>query len=119
MKFAVATQDGQTVATHGGRARLFLIFEAEAGQEPRRTGRLELGEEAILHRHGDGGPHPIDQVQAVVAGTSGQGFINHMRRRGIEPVVTGESDPATAIKDWFAGTVKPAAPAEHPHEHHD
>lgn len=119
MKFAVATQDFQAVATHGGRARRFLVFEAEAGGVPVEVKRIELGEDEVLHVAGDGRPHPIDEVQVVVTGSSGQGFINHMRRRGIEPVTTVETDPVQAIRDYFAGTVKAAPAPEHPHEHHD
>lgn len=119
MKFAVATQDHRTIATHGGRARSFLLFDAEAGAEPVAAGRLDLTDDMVLHLHGDGRPHPIDAVQVLIAGTSGQGFVNHLRRRGIEPVITGETDPLTAIRDYFAGTVKPAAAPHHPHEHHE
>jgi len=119
MKFAVATQDFRTIATHGGRARRFLVFEAEVGGEPVEVKRIELGEDEVLHQAGDGRPHVIDEVQVIVAGSSGQGFINHMRRRGIEPVTTVETDPVQAIRDFFAGTVKPAPAPEHPHEHHD
>ncbi|HYH19810.1 MAG TPA: NifB/NifX family molybdenum-iron cluster-binding protein [Azospirillum sp.] len=119
MKFAIATQDGATIATHGGRTRCFLLFDAERGAEPVAAGRLDLAEDMVLHLHGDGKPHPIDAVAVVVAGMSGQGFVNHMRRRGIEPVVTAESDPARAIRDYLAGTVKPAPAPEHPHAHHE
>lgn len=124
MKFAIAiqdgaAQDGATIATHGGRSRSFLLFDAEKGGDPVAAGRLDLAEDMVLHLHGDGKPHPIDAVQVVVAGTSGQGFVNHMRRRGIEPVVTAESDPVQAIRDYFAGAVKPAPAPEHPHAHHE
>ncbi|WP_029011172.1 NifB/NifX family molybdenum-iron cluster-binding protein [Azospirillum halopraeferens] len=119
MRIAVATRDGATVTSHGGRARRFLVYEAEAGSEPVLVETLELGEAQALHHHGDGAPHPIDSVKALVAGTSGQGFVNHLRRRGIEPVLTAQTDPVQAIRDWFAGTLKPAALPEHPHEHHD
>ncbi len=119
MKIAVATQDFRTIATHGGRARRFLVFEAEAGRDPVLAGRIELGEDEVLHHAGDGRPHPIDAVRVVIAGSSGQGFLNHMRRRGIEPVTTLETDPVQAIRDHLAGTVKPAPPPDHPHDHHD
>ncbi|MBK3735814.1 nitrogenase accessory factor [Azospirillum brasilense] len=119
MRFAVGTQDYRSIATHGGRTRRFLVFEAEAGGEPVEVARIELAEDEVLHLAGDGRPHPIDAVRVVITGSSGEGFINHMKRRGIEPVTTLESDPAQAIRDWFAGSVKTAPPPEHPHEHHD
>lgn len=119
MKFAIGTQDYRSVATHGGRTRRFLVFEAEAGRDPVEIKRIELAEDEVLHLAGDGRPHPIDEVQVVITGSSGQGFIAHMRRRGIEPVTTTEPDPVQAIRDYFAGTVKTAPPPEFPHEHHD
>ena len=119
MKFAVGTRDFRNIATHGGRTRRFLVFEAEAGREPVEIKRIELGEDEVLHHAGDGRPHPIDDVRVVITGSSGQGFINHMHRRGIEPVTTTEPDPIQAIRDYFAGTVKAAPLPEHPHEHHD
>lgn len=119
MKFAVGTQDYRSIATHGGRTRRFLVFEAEAGDEPVEVARIELAEDEVLHLAGDGRPHPIDAVRVVITGSSGEGFINHMKRRGIEPVTTLEADPVRAIRDYFAGTVKAAPPPEHPHEHHD
>ncbi|MBP2228403.1 putative Fe-Mo cluster-binding NifX family protein [Azospirillum agricola] len=119
MKIAVGTQDFRTIATHGGRTRRFLVFEAEAGAAPVETGRIELAEDEVLHLCGDGRPHPIDAVGVVVVGASGAGFVAHMRRRGIEPVTTTETDPLQAIRDWFAGAVKTAGEPAHPHEHHD
>lgn len=119
MKIAVGTQDFRTVATHGGRTRRFLVFTMESGGEPVEAGRIELAEDEVLHHCGDGRPHPIDAVQVVITGSSGTGFVAHMKRRGIEPVTTSESDPLQAVRDWLAGTVKPAEPVQHPHDHHD
>lgn len=119
MKIAVGTKDFATIATHGGRTRRFLIYEAEAGTGPVETGRIELGEEEVLHLCGDGRPHPIDAVRVVVTGSSGAGFVAHMKRRGIEPVTTTETDPVRAIQGWLAGTLEPAPEPAHPHEHDD
>ncbi|HYD31190.1 MAG TPA: nitrogenase accessory factor [Azospirillaceae bacterium] len=119
MKIAVATQDFKTVASHGGRARRFLVFEAEAGREPHLLKRWDFPPEMILHHFGGGGEHPVDEVRAVITGASGQGFINHMVRRGIRCVTTGETNPVRAVKDFLAGTVTPAEALAHPHEHHE
>ena len=119
MKIAVGTKDYRTIATHGGRTRRFLVYEAEAGADPVETSRIELAEEEVLHLCGDGRPHPIDAVRVVITGSSGSGFVAHMKRRGIEPVTTIETDPVQAIRGWFAGTLEPAPEPQHPHEHHD
>ena len=119
MKIAVGTKDYRTIATHGGRTRRFLVYEAETGADPVETGRIELAEEEVLHLCGDGRPHPIDAVRVVITGSSGSGFVAHMKRRGIEPVTTIETDPVQAIRGWFAGRLDPAPEPQHPHEHHD
>ncbi|NYZ10982.1 nitrogenase accessory factor [Azospirillum sp. RWY-5-1] len=125
MKIAVAILEDGTVATHGGRARHFLLFDAACGV-PVPSGRLDLGPDDVLHHFGDGGPHPIDGADLVIAGSSGEGFVKHMVRRGIECVLTAETDPLQAVLDRLAGSVKPAAPMHHPHSnphaddgHHD
>lgn len=123
MKIAVGTKDFATIATHGGRTRRFLVYEADLatnpGTDPVETGRIELGEEEVLHLCGDGRPHPIDTVRVVITGSSGAGFVAHMKRRGIEPVTTKETDPVRAIRGWLAGTLEPAPEPAHPHEHDD
>lgn len=122
-RVAVATFDGTTLLTHGGRARRFDVYDtsgAAAGESvPTLVGCIELVEEEVLHLCGDGRPHPIDQVGAVIAGASGDGFVKHMGRRGIEAVITDEEDVAKALADYVAGTVRPADPPPHPHEHRD
>jgi predicted Fe-Mo cluster-binding NifX family protein len=119
MKIAVGTKDFATIATHGGRTRRFLVYEAEAGSAPVETGRIGLGEEVVLHLCGNGRPHPIDAVRVVITGSSGAGFVAHMKRRGIEPVTTMETDPMRAIRGWLAGTLEPAPEPAHPHGHDD
>lgn len=115
MKIAVAVLEDGTVATHGGRARRFLLFEVGNGGDPAPAGRLDLGPDDVLHHFGDGRPHPIDGTAVVIAGSSGEGFVKHMARRGIECVLTAETDPLQAVRDRLAGAVKPAAPMHHPH----
>lgn len=115
MKYAVTILPDRTVASHGGRARHFLLFDAEPGMEPRESGAIELTKDDVLHNFGDGRPHPIDGVAVLITGSSGDGFIAHMKRRGIELVLTSETDPRQAVLDHLAGTVKPAQAMHHPH----
>lgn len=120
MRIAVAVHKDGTVATHGGRARRFLLFEAGTGTDPVPAGSLDLEPDDVLHRFGDGRPHPIDGTAVVIAGSSGEGFVKHMARRGIECVLTEEADPVQAVRDRLAGVVRPAAPMHHPHSNpHD
>lgn len=120
MRIAVAVLENRTIATHGGRARRFMVFDAQPGAEPVEAGSIHLSPEEVLHHAGDGRAHLIDAVQVVIAGSSGQGFRDHMARRGITAVLTSEPDPVQAVRDYLAGAVKPAAELAHPHHNpHD
>lgn len=116
---AVATHDGETLSTHGGRARRFALYRLGRDGALAPAGKVELPEEEVLHIAGDGRPHVIDAVSTVICGASGEGFVKHMKRRDIEAVVTVAESVAQALADYLAGTVQPAEPPPHPHEHHD
>lgn len=121
---AAATADGVTLLTHGGRVRGFALYRIGADTidscgRATPAGRIELPADEELHLCGDGRPHAIDAVAAVIVGPSGEGFVKHMRRRGIEAVTTTREDVAAALADYMAGMIEPAEPPPHPHEHHD
>ncbi len=61
----------------------------------------------MLHVLEDNAPHPLDGVDIVVAASAGDGFIRHMKKRGTEVLLTGESDPAVAITRILAGEALP------------
>jgi predicted Fe-Mo cluster-binding NifX family protein len=111
MKFAVASQNFRTITPHAGKTRRFLLFDAEAGSKPVETGRLDLPIEMSMHEY-RGDAHPLYQVQVVIAGSAGPGFVNRLRERGVTAVATEETDPVKAIKDYLAGTLTPSAPDE-------
>ena len=69
--------------------------------------RVNLDKEQVLHVFEDDGPHPLDGVDIVVAASAGDGFIRHMRKRGAQVLLTGESDPAVAITRILAGEALP------------
>ncbi len=119
MRFALTTQDFESITPHAGRARKFLVFEAEAGTEPVKIKHLEIGEDQIFHIFDGNGPHPLDEVQVVITGNAREKFIRKCSDRGIQAVLTSESDPMTAIKGFFAGTLPPSVPLPEKcdHEH--
>jgi predicted Fe-Mo cluster-binding NifX family protein len=119
MLIAVASQNFRTVTGHAGKARRFMVFEAEPGQTPREVSRLDLPKEQSMHEF-TGGRHPLDDVKVLIAGSAGAGFINRMAQRGVLAVVTSETDPITAVADYFKGTLAAPAPHDHHHDHdHD
>ncbi|MBU6298688.1 MAG: nitrogen fixation protein [Alphaproteobacteria bacterium] len=111
MKFAVASQNFRTVTPHAGKTRRFLLLDAAPGGEPVETGRLDLPKEMCMHEF-RGATHPLYDVQVVIAGSAGPGFIARLKERGVTAVATEETDPRKAVTDYLAGTLKPAAPDE-------
>ncbi|MGJ5175862.1 NifB/NifX family molybdenum-iron cluster-binding protein [Bradyrhizobium oligotrophicum] len=110
MKIAIPTKDWTAVSGHAGQARCWLVYDlAGQGQDaplPQPT-RIELAKEQVLHHFNDDGPHPLDGVAIVLAGSAGDGFIRHMKARGADVVLTGETDAATALARLVAGEPLP------------
>ena len=110
MKIAIATQDFTVVSGHAGQARQWLLYDLSAHQSNRllpAPHRIDLSKEQVLHVFEDNVPHPLDSVDIVVAASAGDGFIRHMKKRGAEVLLTGESDPALAITRILAGEALP------------
>jgi|APTNR8051073442_1049403.scaffolds.fasta_scaffold02380_3 predicted Fe-Mo cluster-binding NifX family protein len=132
MKVAVASQNFRTVTPHAGRTRRFLVYnvDVDAGGAATEIERLDLPKEMALHEfHGDGA-HPLDAVDAVIAGSHGAGFAQRMARRGVAVFATEEVGPADAIRAFLAsdGTSAPAVSCgsgdhgpvhAHGHHHHN
>lgn len=106
MKFAVVSEDFQTISGHPGHACRFLLFEAEVGQDPKEIGRIELSEEQTFHQF-QGGAHPLDGVQVLIAGSAGECFVGRMRERGITTVAVPNMAPATAVAAYLMGVIGP------------
>jgi hypothetical protein len=104
------TNDWTDVSGHAGKARRWLLYDlseqAADAPLPAPT-RVELAKEDLFHYFADDRPHPLDGVEIVVAGSTGDGFIRHMRKRGADVLLTGEREPATALARIVAGEALP------------
>lgn len=116
MKIAVSSQNFRTVTAHAGKARHFIVFDLATPCTPREVERLDLPRELALHEY-RGLDHPLFAMDAVITGGAGDGFVRRLGARGIEVVLTGETDPLQAVHDYVAGIVKPPLPHEHRHGH--
>jgi predicted Fe-Mo cluster-binding NifX family protein len=112
MRIAVTSQNFKTVTNHAGKARRFIIFEAVFPKDPAEVERLDLPKEMSFHEFA-GGAHPLDGVDALITASAGEGFVKKLSRRRIQVIVTGETDPLQAVRDFLQGTIKPAASHEH------
>jgi len=119
MRIAVASQNFRTVTGHAGKTRRFLIFDIAPDGTAQEVNRLDLPKEMSIHEFADTGPHPLYEVDAVIAGSAGAGFVRRMASRNIAAVATAETDPAAAAAAFAAGRLAPALPHEHDDHHHD
>lgn len=113
MLIAVASQNFRTVTGHAGKSRRFMLFDAAHGRAPREVQRFDLPKEQSIHEFDERQPHPLDRVEAVIAGSAGAGFIARMAARGVRAVTTAETDPVAAVQAYIAGTLPPPAPDDH------
>lgn len=102
MKIAVTSQNFRSVTGHAGRARRFLIYEAQQGADPVEVGRLDLPKEMAMHDFHGAGPHPVDGVDVILSQGFGEGYAQRMAKRGIITVTTDETDPLAAVKGYMA-----------------
>jgi predicted Fe-Mo cluster-binding NifX family protein len=110
VKIAIATKDFDTVSSHAGQTRQWLLYDLSnhrANQLLPAPIRIDLEKQQVLHVFEDKTPHPLDGVDLVVAASAGDGFIRHMKKRGAEVLLTGETDPALAITKILAGEALP------------
>jgi hypothetical protein len=110
MKIGVATKDWVAVSGHAGQTRCWLLYDLTSyrpGEPLPPPARVELTKEQLFHHFEDNGPHPLDGIEIVVAGSAGDGFIRHMGKRGAEVLLTGETDPATALALLASGETLP------------
>lgn len=114
MRIAVASRDGCSISGHIGKCADWIVFEValpaglEAEPEVQEAERVSLPKELVFHHYKDDRPHPLQACEAVIGASAGDSFIEKMRRRGIEVVLTAEPDPATAVADYIHQTVTPA-----------
>ena len=110
MKVAIAThKDWSQVSSHAGRAREWLLFDCRPGEPLPEPQRIALTKEQLPHHFEDDGPHPLQGVELLIAGSAGDGFLRHMAGWGAQVLLTGEIDPLAALNKVLAGKALPDA----------
>ena len=105
MKIAIATNDYTHVSGHAGQARHWLLYDSDAQSlEPQR---IQLDKPQIFHHWEEQGPHPLDDVAVIVAGSAGDGFRRRMSKRGVEVLLTSERDAEQALSAVLKGEILP------------
>ncbi|MEJ2117866.1 MAG: NifB/NifX family molybdenum-iron cluster-binding protein [Alphaproteobacteria bacterium] len=121
MKIGVTSQNFRTVTGHAGKARRFMVFEVAEDGAVLQSDRYDLPKDMSMHEHPHSAPHPIDDLNVLITGSCGEGFMQRMAKRGIKVIVTGETDPMKAVKAVATGEeLAPPLPEDHEHDHdHD
>ncbi len=116
MKIAVTSQNRKSITEHAGRCRKFWIFMIEENSIVDRK-LLELAKEQPFHESSPHEPHPLDDIDVLIAGDMGQGLVNRLGRKGITALITKESDPEQAILRYLNGSLDNQLPNPHQHGH--
>ena len=118
MKIAVASQNRKEITGHADRCRKFWIYQIENDAIAIKE-LLELPKEQSFHESSPLEPSPLDHVQVLIAGGMGSGLARRLQERNIRALITKETNPDQAVKDFLNGALKiePFEPHEHEHEH--
>lgn len=120
MKIGVTSQNFRTITGHAGKARRFLVYRIDAAGQVGEPDRLDLPKTLSMHEF-RGDDHPIFDLDLLICGGSGEGFVRRLASHGVKVIATSETDPLTAVRRVIAGEpLPPALPHDHNHTHeHD
>ncbi len=116
MRIAVSTADGISICGHLGRVSKFFIYEVEGNTVVSR----ELREVTPVHGPSDQHHHNHDHnhnghgtllgslsdCSAVITNGMGGGMIAALTDAGMDPVITGERNPDTAVASYLSGSLE-------------
>ncbi len=116
MKVAVTSQNRKTITGHAGKCRKFWVFTIEENKIIEKE-LLELSIEQSFHASSSHQPHPLDNINILISGGMGPGLIQRMAARGVQVIVTSETDLDKAINGVLAGTLQHEEDKIHNHDH--
>ena len=117
MKIGITSQNFRTITGHAGKSRRFLVYLPQADGSLQEVERLDLPKEMSMHEF-RGDSHPLYQLDVLITGGCGAGFIHRLGNFGVKVIATAETDPQKAAADYLAGRpLPPPAPHDHDHAH--
>jgi len=117
MKIAVSSQNRKTITGHAGKCRKFWIYDVE-GNTVKGRDLIELPIEQSFHETHNETEHPLDGINVLITGGMGSGLVMRLKQKGINGLVTSETDPNVAVAAYLAGTLLTQMPEEHDHHGH-
>jgi predicted Fe-Mo cluster-binding NifX family protein len=121
MKIAINSQNQKTIFGHAGKASRYLVYTVDTeAKEIIDKQFLELAKEDILHNRfhespDPWAPHPIFDVEIVITGGAGPGFVNRLASQNTSVIITTETDPDLAVVKFLDGTLPQIVPNHHKH----
>lgn len=118
MKIAVSSQNQTAVTAHLGHCQKFWIYDVDNVAIQAKE-LLQLTKDQSFHESSPKIPHPLDAVQVLISGSVGRRLTCRLESKGIQPIITPETDPDTAVNAYLAGSLAVMTPeaVEHHHDH--
>lgn len=95
---AVCSQNKKTITDHAGRCRNFWIYDIAHGKVVGKT-LLSLPIEQSFHETKGDQEHPLDNADILVTGGLSANLQKRLLKRGIQAIVTTETDPDQVVED--------------------
>lgn len=115
MKIAVASQNTTTITEHAGHCLKFWIYETRE-REILAKNLLELSPKQSFHDSSADEAHPLDDVRVIISGGMGRGLVRRLEQKGIEALITKETDLDRAVNAYLNGSLVRVEPECHEHE---
>jgi predicted Fe-Mo cluster-binding NifX family protein len=117
MNIAIATEDGKVISSPAETCHNFMVYEIVDGEIHNRH-MLTLQDKETLEKfdlkHED---HPLDGVLVIISASMKRSMEHKLKEIGIKGIVTGETDPDTAVMHFLDGDL-PVESAGHHKKHH-
>lgn len=120
MKIAFTYQNSKEITGHAGKTSRFLVYDVSKSGEIYGSELVELDKQDILHirfheSEDPYAPHPIFDVDFLITGGAGQGFVNRLASQSVRVLITPVKDPEEAIELLFDDKLPVSNPHIHPH----
>lgn len=121
MKIAFTFQNSREITGHAGKTSRFLVYTLNDDDRVIKKDLVKLDKEDILHNrfHNSANPyapHPIFEVDLLITGGAGAGFVKRLASQAVQVMITTEIDPERALQLLNDGKLPLRAP--HIHSHH-
>ncbi|MBN8563636.1 MAG: nitrogen fixation protein [Leptolyngbya sp. UWPOB_LEPTO1] len=118
MKIAVSSQNQTNVTAHLGHCQKFWIYDVDNGTIQNKE-LLQLTKDQSFHESSPKDPHSLDTVQVLISGSMGRGLVRRLESKGIQPIITPETDLDAAITAYLTGSlaILTSEEVEHHHDH--